>query len=376
MSGKEVYELGVAPVSCYSFNKDRSQLAFSPNSNVVHIYKKVGKKWEPDCTLNEHSQRVTSVDWAPETNKIVTCGSDRNAYVWTLKDGKWKPTLVILRINRAATFVRFSPLENKFAVGSGARLVAVCYFEKENDWWVSKHIKKPIRSTVLCVDWHPNNYLIAAGSSDFKARVFSGYIKEVESKPSENIWGKKMPIGQLLQEFSSGGRGGWVHSVSFSPSGDKLAWCAHDSTVNVASANNKFAVVTITSHLLPLLSLTWITENSIVAAGHDYVPTLFTHDDKNQLTFIQKLDVPKKKEGGGQMSAMAKFRTMDKHAQSSDETDAGAVTTTHQNAINCVRVYEGTKADCIKFSTSGLDGRIVLWDVKSLESSIAGLKIQ
>ena len=24
--------------------------------------------------------------------------------------------------------------ENKFAVGSGARLISICYFEKENDW--------------------------------------------------------------------------------------------------------------------------------------------------------------------------------------------------------------------------------------------------
>jgi len=38
--------------------------------------------------------------------------------------------------------------ENKFAVGSGARLISICYFEQENNWWVSKHIKKPIRSTV------------------------------------------------------------------------------------------------------------------------------------------------------------------------------------------------------------------------------------
>ena len=36
--------------------------------------------------------------------------------------------------------------------------------------WVSKHIKKPLRSTVLSIDWHPNNYLIAVGTCDFKAR--------------------------------------------------------------------------------------------------------------------------------------------------------------------------------------------------------------
>lgn len=79
---------------------------------------------------------LIGVDWAPETNRIVTCASDRNAYVWTLKDGMWKPTLVLVRINRAATCVKWSPLENKFALGSGARLISVCYFEKENDWWV------------------------------------------------------------------------------------------------------------------------------------------------------------------------------------------------------------------------------------------------
>lgn len=37
--------------------------------------------------------------------------------------------------------------------------------------WVSKHIKKPIRSTILSLDWHPNNILLAAGSCDFKCRL-------------------------------------------------------------------------------------------------------------------------------------------------------------------------------------------------------------
>jgi actin related protein 2/3 complex subunit 1A/1B len=32
--------------------------------------------------------------------------------------------------------------------------------------------------------------------------------------------------------------GGWVHSVSFSPSGNKLAWIGHDSSVSVADAAN------------------------------------------------------------------------------------------------------------------------------------------
>lgn len=60
--------------------------------------------------------------------------------------------------------------------------IAICSFDEENNWWVAKQLKKPIRSTVLSVDWHPNNVLLAAGSADLKARVFSAYIKEVDEK--------------------------------------------------------------------------------------------------------------------------------------------------------------------------------------------------
>uniref|UniRef100_A0A2K6ESE6 Actin related protein 2/3 complex subunit 1A n=1 Tax=Propithecus coquereli TaxID=379532 RepID=A0A2K6ESE6_PROCO len=186
------------------------------NNHEVHIYKKNGSQWVKAHELKEHNGHITGTDWAPKSDCIVTCGADCNAYVWSQKDGVWKPTLVILRINRAATFVKWSPLENKFAVGSEAWLISVCYFESENDWWVSKHIKKPICSTVLSLDWHPNTVLLVAGSCDFKCRVFSAYIKEVDEKPASTPWGSKMPFGQLMSEFGGSGIGGWVHGVSFS----------------------------------------------------------------------------------------------------------------------------------------------------------------
>ena len=60
------------------------------------------------------------------------------------------------------------------------------------------------------------------------------------------------------------------------------------------------------------------------------MPLLFNVDGGGQVTFKQKLDVVKKKESET-MSAMAKFRTMDKEA-STGESGKG-VNTTHQNAI-------------------------------------------
>lgn len=372
MSGKEVFQLVDKSVTCFSFNKDRTRVAFSANDNHVLIHKKVGGKWQEEAVLSEHHQTVTGIDWAQNSNRIVTCGADRNGYVWVEEGGKWKPTLVILRINRAATTVKWSPSEDKFAVASSARLISVCYYEKENQWWVSKHIKKPIRSTVLSLDWHPNNVLLAAGSSDFKVRVFSAYIKEIESKPEATNWGKKMPFGALMCEHNNG-RGGWVHDVSFSPSGSKIVWVGHDSSVSVVQGGDGAVVATCQVANLPFVASTWLSEGTVVVGGHDFIPMVFTHDGNNKLSFIAKLDQPAKKGGDEEtMSAMDRFRSLDKRATSEKETK---LSTTHTNCIKQLSVYEGTRDAVTKVSSCGLDGRVVIWDIKSLEKSISELKI-
>jgi len=211
-------------VSCFCFNGTKDKLALCPNNNEIHIYVKNGKDWKKETTLSEHTQLVTGIDWGSETDRIVSCSQDRNAYVWDFADGKWNNTLVILRLNRAATFVKWSPKEDKFAVASGAKLVSICYFEEDNDWWVSKHIKRH-RSTVLSVKWHPNNLLIATASSDFKARVFSAWVKGIDKRglgcpvPIENPK-KAEKFGECLLDFDCGG---WVKDCDWSPSGNLLA---------------------------------------------------------------------------------------------------------------------------------------------------------
>ncbi|XP_005093836.1 actin-related protein 2/3 complex subunit 1A isoform X2 [Aplysia californica] len=366
----EKHEFGIAPVTCHSFNKERTGLVLSLNDSNVKIYKKSGAKWQETDTLSEHGQRVTGIDWAPNSNRIVTCSADRNAFVWMLEGNKWKQVLVIPRINRAATCVKWSPKENKFAVGSGSRLIAICYYDVENDWWVSRHIKKPIRSTVTCLDWHPNNVLLAAGSTDFKCRVFSGYQKEVDEKPGPCSWGTKMPFGALMAEFSNGG-GGWVHSVSFSPSGDRVAWVGHDASVSIVDATKGNELQVIKGAFLPFMSISWITENSVVAAGYDCNPMLFSFNG-GKITLVGKLDQPQEKESST-MSAMNRFKNLDKKATASDT--ATDLKTQHQNTITQVSIHTGSKSDASKIVTTGVDGALILWDLRSLEKSIQGLRI-
>uniref|UniRef100_A0A0M3I0Y8 Arp2/3 complex 41 kDa subunit n=1 Tax=Ascaris lumbricoides TaxID=6252 RepID=A0A0M3I0Y8_ASCLU len=413
------WNLGIGPITCHAWNKDRSQLAVSPSNNEILIFCWQSGQWKLIHTLSEHDLPITGLDWAPNTNRIVSCSQDKNAFVWTLDGDHWKPELVLVRINRAATCVKWSPLENKFAVGSGAKLVSVCYYEKENDWWVSKQIKKPIRSTVSCIDWHPNNVLLAVGACDFKAglsslfnnasaelqhrgttvlqkakmhccdgaaRVFSAYVKEVDEKPSPNPWGSKMPFGALMSEVTCSG---WVHDVAFSPSGCRLAFVAHDSTISLIDTNrsSQEAIVLRTAYL-PFTSVHWVTENSLIAAGHDCSPMLFTYAGET-LKLVTKLDVPSEQKSKNVNSAMQMFRNIDRNAIS--EAISVQLKTLHQNAITGFRsllvanvshrsfacLFPLTKSFCSqivphsgrsdnlqKFTTCGIDGLVALWDLK------------
>lgn len=49
-------------------------------------------------------------------------------------------------------------------------------------------------------------------------RVFSAYVKEVESKPDSTAWGKKLILGNLMGEFSNGGG----RNLAASPNGPSV----------------------------------------------------------------------------------------------------------------------------------------------------------
>lgn len=90
----------------------------------------------------------------------------------------------------------------------------MCYFEVENDWWVSKHIKKPIRSTVTALDWHPNNMVLATGTADFRVRLFNVHMKEVDQcQKVKTEWDTDdTSVPNLVAEFTNSSRGGkFIH---------------------------------------------------------------------------------------------------------------------------------------------------------------------
>lgn len=361
MSVSNAYQIVKCPITCHSFNKDRSEVAICPNTNEIHIYGKNGNTWELKTVLKEHDKLVTSIDWAAETDRIVSCSQDRNAYVWNREGDTWTPTLVILRINRAATVVKWSPQENKFAVGTGAKNVAVCYFDQRNNWWRSIHINK-LRSTVLSLDWHPDNFHLAVGTADSKIRVFSTVTDEAITSNK-----KVKSVGTLISENKVDG---WVHDVAFSPSGNLVAYCGHNSTLSILYRDTNEAII-LKNKDLPYLSIIFTDEQHIVAIGYDCAPVLFGETSPKKWECLGKLDQGEKK--GEQVSnAFNKFRQMDSRGQNSSEDIS--LGTTHQNTVNLIRKYGGSNEDVTSFSTSGFDGKIVLWDF-SLSNAMSKLRI-
>ncbi|WZZ50074.1 hypothetical protein YC2023_050181 [Brassica napus] len=395
-------------ITCHAWSPDLSMVALCPNNNEVHIYKSSQDQWERLHVLEKHDQIVSGIDWSSKSNKIVTVSHDRNSYVWSLEGGEWVPTLVILRLNRAALCVQWSPKENKFAVGSGAKTVCICYYEQENNWltllgftvlrWVSKLIRKRHESSVTSVAWHPNNVrainttslsrsvdalstknslevgprieyniLLATTSTDGKCRVFSTFIKGVDTKdpkagsPAESKFGEVcflwqaylfsnihriMPCIDILPTLSSNTREffwavsllkqqilqldlsySWTFGVKWSPSGNTLAY------------------------------VLFISEKMVIGVGYDSNPMVFAADDTGIWCFSEAFT---------KFYGQSKATTANEASESSKSR--GGV---HDNCINAiVSLSKAGSPKVMRFSTSGLDGKIAIWDLENMEEEL------
>eukprot|EP00968_Pinguiococcus_pyrenoidosus_P027568 scaffold7381_cov310-Pinguiococcus_pyrenoidosus.AAC.114 len=277
--------------------------------------------WTKVADLDEHDLQVSGIDWCPHTNKIVTASHDRNAFVWSwnAEEQRWKPSLVILRIDRAALDVKWSPDGMKFAVSSGAKCVPICHYEQENDWWVSKMVKKH-KSTVTCLSWHPSSQLIATGSTDFKCRVISAFVAGVDAEQQSGPFAEVMPFGEVYAEFNCQG---WVQGVCWSPSGDALAYCGQDSSLQVVHFGGAQPVErSIRFGQLPLSCLTFLSENCIVGGGHEMNPMVFTGGASDGWHFDKMVDVKEEKASSSQAdsgvsAARARFQAMAKRGNDS-----------------------------------------------------------
>jgi len=188
----------------------------------------------------------------------------------------------------------------------------------------------------------------------------------------------------------------------------------HDSTITIVYPGAP-AVITIKSNTLPYVTLTWTSEDSLVAAGHDCQPVLFSGTAEKWAALGSLDDVTggasarssilsaqptgasgASRSGVGRLNnaAFNRFKEADSRGTptgssapgtpfspggpnfaggllgSASGSGASELLTVHQNTITSVRPFEVSSSGTVtKVSTSGGDGRLVVWSV----SAAAGL---
>jgi len=112
---------------------------------------------------------------------------------------------------------------------------------------------------------------------------------------------------------------------------------------------------------LPLYDLLFTSENQVIAGGHDCSPLVFntTGDGWAFSNLISERKDPVAQKTGGTSQAFELFKN---RVEVGANTNVQTLSTLHQNCITCLRPFEGTGKDVKKFTTSGLDGKLVVWN--------------
>jgi actin related protein 2/3 complex subunit 1A/1B len=280
------------------------------------------------------------------------------------------------------------------------KVVAVCYYEHQNNWWVSKHIKvsarrvasrrvvsrrrsraprlgsrpQKHRSTVLSVAWCPNDKFVVTGATDNRARIFSAFIKNIDREEDDgfgSLFPSQNQFGELLMEFDQSRA--WVNSVAWAPSGLRIAYSTHASQVVFVQLLAQGSHVQVLNHAgLPFLKCEFASDNTLVCVGFDMNPTVFTATGDAaapKWALAKLLDSNEKKADDaakGATSAAAAARAMwsNKDAKAIETPPNSTLAETvlptrHQNSIVSLCRFKKPTV----FSTAAIDGRVLFWDL-------------
>jgi WD40 repeat protein len=238
----------------------RNELAISTNTGRIKILDK--NTYELLYELTEHTQLVTSLDWSPTTNFLISGSQDRSIVIWNF-DTTWRPVLVNFPTTTAITEVCWSPDGKKFAAGTGEGILGLGFYSQDFQLWNSKKIRAHKNAAILSLAFSNNGLYVVTGSVDMTVRVVSAYIKEVDVEIAEEE-GR-----EIMYEFNAES---WANKVLWAQDSSFVAVATHDSRVlfwtpeaiQVQKWNGK-----------PFATGAFLNPQSLVVAGYDLMPVLY-----------------------------------------------------------------------------------------------------
>jgi actin related protein 2/3 complex subunit 1A/1B len=360
-----------ASIVAAAFNATRTQLAFSPNNDTVMIVdvdpKQDCAEWPVRHVLTAHDQAVSSIDWCPVTNKILSCAHDRTAFVWSQSSENaaptdaWNPTLILLdaQMKHGFTCCRWSHSGQKLYVGGASTSVAIGKYDAESDWWRCS-VFEPHCASVTCMAPSPAlDTILATGSIDQTVKISSTFIKSIDDAES-----RLAKMGDALALFDVPG---WVNSLAWSDEGTVLSVACHNSTVAIfygASPTDFSAWGShiVTLNILPLRSITFVSDHTIIGGGYDYYPVAIVGTEDHSSWHVESTGASAKAKETEKLSETQLARQRFQNQASMGTTESVVLPNTrHTNTISTVR-----KTGKNKFATSSLDGRVEFWDLSAM----------
>ena len=91
-------------------------------------------------SLSQHYSNVSTLEWHPTTNQLLSASTDRGLIVWTHnpdQNNKLMPTLCAIKELKANMFASWNHRGDKFCVAGSSGHVFVGTFEHNLNFWVA-----------------------------------------------------------------------------------------------------------------------------------------------------------------------------------------------------------------------------------------------
>jgi WD40 repeat protein len=327
--------------------------------------------------LKEHFNVVSSLDWHPKTNLLLSASVDRGIIVWQMgqDNTEWAPQLGVIKEPRANLDASWNKRGDKFAVASSSGQVYVGKFSSNNNFWVAHPVnaKKPIhKASVTCVRFDPqSSRVVCSGSLDGTVQITSSYYEDLDGSSTAGPFGSVATYGENLMTISSNG---WINSIAFSPSAKMVAFVTQDCEINfvdvsdVAGGNKKPKSDKVLHTGNPHLSCIFIDEDKMIVSGFDKVPYCYKNNGgtwKNEKTLDDGISKTRKAKISGN-SFLDKKVYFNSDFKLDNSVMLVETDTKHANYINCLKVFASNGDKALIMSTSDVNGYLNFWDVQKL----------